>query len=625
MIKDHSESRVFGFIHPVHDVHTLGIVSITQLLDECGIVCHIADREICTMAEEPGNPAAGRLLYSWISGTGINAVGFSYRLDPSDAVRLFGAFVDFLETANLTAHRGGPVRYLYFAGLPEACAVIKQRYPVVDAVFSGDETPSETLEMLGVPWTCMPSSLVHGAVYDEARRQFARELVRKREYLGVGSVDRRQSPGYGCRGESVVKRALYGAARGLPPLMRAHVGPYLPRRKEAVDLFLDWTRTLASGGLLDILSIGTSQLSQSRFGEDWRDAPDGGGVPINDPGEFEAVWRAARPMFVRTYAGTKNVPALARMYEERLDIAWHALSFWWFCRLDGRGDNSIRQNLEEHFATMRYIASTGKPLEPNVPHHFAFRGADDVSYIVSGYIAAKAAKLSGIRTLILQIMLNTPKSTWGVQDLAKARVLLRLVRGLEDASFRVFVQPRGGLDYFSPDPERARIQLAEVTALMDDIEPHDDTSPQIIHVVSYSEGFRLADPSVVEESVRITRHALSEYRRMRKNGSVDDMATNPEVATRQEFLMSEATMMIGAIESTIPDPYTPCGMYEILSRGFFALPYLSECRDEFGRACSLKTRLIAGSIRVVDEYGQPIGAAERIARIAGGPIWKGNQ
>ena len=122
----------------------------------------------------------------------------------------------------------------------------------------------------------------------------------------------------------------------------------------------------------------------------------------------------AKPMLVRTYSGTKDVPWMARMHERSLNISWHALSFWWFCELDGRGNNDLLENLREHLEAVKYIATTGKPLEPNVPHHFAFRGGDDITYIISAYIAAKTAKILGIRHLILQNMLNTPKQTWGV-------------------------------------------------------------------------------------------------------------------------------------------------------------------------------------------------------------------
>ena len=183
-------------------------------------------------------------------------------------------------------------------------------------------------------------------------------------------------------------------------------------------------------------------------------------MPLNTPEELGAVWEAARPMLVRAYAGTRNIPEMARMHERTISIAWHALSLWWFCQTDGRGPYSLGENLRQHIETLKVIAAQGSPFEPNVPHHFAFRGADDVTYVVSAFLAAKLAKRLGIRHLVLQTMLNTPKYTWGVQDLAKARASLRLVRDLESPSFSVMLQPRGGLDYFSPDLDHAKAQLA---------------------------------------------------------------------------------------------------------------------------------------------------------------------
>jgi hypothetical protein len=408
--------------------------------------------------------------------------------------------------------------------------------------------------------------------------------------------------------------------------MRAHVGPYLPDRLQAVQLFIDWTRQLAATGLLDVLSIGTSQLSQSNFGEDWRGSPNGGGVPINSPQEFTAVWEAARPMLVRTYAGTRDIPRLARLYEETIHIAWHALSLWWFSQIDGRGPYSVRENLEQHVETLRFIAQSGKPFEPNIPHHFAFRGADDVTYVVSAVLAARTAKSLGIRHLILQNMLNTPKSTWGVQDLAKSRAMLALARELEDDSFRVILQPRAGLDYFSPDLEKAKVQLAAVSALMDDIEPNDASSPPIIHVLSYSEGSHLADPPVVNESIQITRSAIAEYRRLRKAGEAPDMARHPEVARRTEELLSGARSLLRAIEQVIPSPYTAEGLYEVFRLGFLPVPYLWECREEFANATQWRTRVIHGGVQVVDESGKaipPEDRAEAVVDMARGGVMLG--
>ena len=97
-------------------------------------------------------------------------------------------------------------------------------------------------------------------------------------------------------------------------------------------------------------------------------------------------------MFVRTYAGTKDIPKLAEIYERTINISWHALSLWWFNRLDERGPYDLYTNLKEHFKTLRYIATTNKPFEPNIPHHFSFRGGDDVTYIVSAYLALNSPK-----------------------------------------------------------------------------------------------------------------------------------------------------------------------------------------------------------------------------------------
>lgn len=613
-MKTHLEiNDKLGLVHPSLDVHTLGLSSLEQMLSDCGIVVVTADASVDDAVGRATEPSCARTIRDWIRGNHITAIGFSYRLDPDDGLRLFARFMETLDIVHGWVSDGGSIHSVFFAGLPRTCDLIEEMFPRVSAVFRGDETPTETLDMLGIPRAILPERSAKGILYDENRMAFGRDLVAKGDYKKIGPVDRSAYYRFGEKGDNLAARVAHGIAHNLPPLMRAHVGPYLPHRREAVSLFLDWTRKLAKAGLLDVLSIGTSQLSQSEFWHDWEGRDDGGGVPIATPDEFAEVWRAARPMLVRSYAGTRDVPLMARMLEENIDIAWHALSLWWFCKLDGRGPNTVMQNLTEHVATLEYIAKTGKPFEPNVPHHFGFRGADDLTYVLSGFIAAKAAKSAGVQKLILQVMLNTPKYTWGINDLAKARALLHLVKELEDSDFKVYLQPRGGLDYFSRDPGRAKAQLAAVTALMDDIEPHDATSPQIIHVVSYSEGFALADPDIIDESIRITRHALMTYRAMRESGDVEDMASNPQVLARTSSLLHDARLAIAGIESTISAPYSAGGLYEIMASGFFVVPFLSECRDEFPEAVHWKTKCINGAIEVVDEKGVSIAAKDRLA------------
>jgi hypothetical protein len=606
----------FGLVRPAVDAHTLGISSVEQILRDCGYPCIVADAPTCAALAAPEVLSNAAVLQGWLRENRIAYLGFSYRLDPKDGAALFSRMVKQLKTGHLLTAQGGPIKGLFFAGLPEACRLVQAENPDVDGLFCGDETPAETLHILGIPPAAFPSELAKGVAYDEARLSFGRDLIRKSEYAGTMPLDRSVYNGFGTRRDTLVARIRHGTENRLPPVMRAHVGPYLPDRKEAVRLFLQWTKKLARSGFLDVLSIGTSQLTQSAFGEDWGNRPNGGGVPLNHPEEFAAVWEAARPMLVRTYAGTRDIPALARTYEETINIAWHALSLWWFCQIDGRGPYTVRENLQQHVETLKYIATTGKPFEANVPHHFAFRGADDVSYVVSAALAAKLAKTMGIRTFIFQNMLNTPKYTWGVQDLAKSRAVLAFIRRLEDEQFRVILQPRGGLDYFSHDLTKAKAQLAAVSALMDDIEPQNPASPEVVHVVSYSEASHLADPEVIDESIQITRHAFWEYRRLRAKGEVDDMSRNPEVAARTAELISEARTVLQTIISTVPHPYTAEGLYQVFARGFLPVPYLWECRDEFRAATRWPTRLVHGAVKIVDEQGRPLPAEERMKALA---------
>jgi len=599
---------VFAFIKPSLDAHTLGVNSVTELLRECGYRVLIANDEVARAINRLQYESNRLVVLDWLVANTINRVGISYRLDQDEAVRLVGRLVYALESNNLLHYQGGPIKAVYFAGLPGACDAIEVEHRGLVVTFRGGESAYETLTKLGVPAASIPRDILEAGSYDDCLMKFGKDIINSQGYQEQLPVDRSGYPDFGTSRDSITKRLKHNLRTPFVPLVRAHVGPYSSsqRREESVREFILWVRELAQAGFLDVLSIGTSQLTQSNFGEDWGDKPNGGGVPINSPEEYRAVWEASRPLLVRTYAGTKNTPQLAEMYEETLNIAWHALSLWWFNRLDGRGPNDLYTNLCQHVETLKYIAKTGKPFEPNVPHHFAFRGADDVTYIVSAYLSAKLAKRMGIRTLILQNMLNTPRYTWGVQDLAKSRAMLALVRDLESSDFQVLLQPRAGLDYFRPDTEEAKAQLAAVTALMDDIEPHDETSPPLIHVVSYSEASHLATPAIVNESIKITLHSLMKYRKLRREGNVDDMATNRDVEERKHDLLEPARKVIAAIESSIADPYTPKGLYTVFAAGFLPTPYLWGEWPEFEHAKKWKTKPIRGSVRVVDDHGNAV-------------------
>lgn len=600
----------FAFIKPYSDAHTLGVNSIAELLKDCGYEVVVGDAEIENMVNDIRYKSNQDRLVQWLKENNISNIGISYRLDEDVAVSIVGHVIKTLRDNNMLAYQEGPIETILYGGLPKACDMIDEEHRGLVKTFKGGESITETLTKLEVPKERIPQYLMEGSSYDDRRMEFGEQLIKKGEYKFFEPTDRSDYPEYGTKDDTVVKR-LQNTPKDEPftPLMRAHVGPFLANetREESVNEFARWLKFLADTKFLDIVSIGTSQLTQSNFGEDWGDRVNGGGVPINSPEEYRMIYEVSRPLLLRTYAGTKNIPELAEIHEETINISWHALSIWWFNQLDERGPYGLYKNLQQHFETIKYIASTNKPFEANVSHHFGFRGGDDVTYVVSAYLAAKAAKKLGINTYILQNMLNTPRATWGIQDLAKSRALLTLMKNdLEDENFKVLLQPRAGLDYFKHDLEEAKMQLAAVTALMDDIDPHNEMSPPLIHVVSYSEASHLATPDVINESVQITQHALKEYRKMRKNGEIEDMSKNVDVATRTEELIKSARTIINGIEQHIDNPYSPEGFYKAFVAGFMPVPYLWTNEEEFKYAKHFDTRLIKGSIKVVDEEGNPL-------------------
>lgn len=607
-----NNNDIFGFIRPGIDVHTLGISAVSKLLSDCGCKVEIADARINAAVAEISKAINTDILINWITEKKISQLGFSYRLDPVNAQISFGKLFRQLQLNNCFFNSGGYIKNLYFAGLPDACERIYREYRGEVIVFMGDETPGETLEKLGIPRNRISTELLKSNSYDTARIDFGRRLINKGKYLDRKPIDRSGYVGFGTRNDKVVNRINHASSKNQLPLTRAHVGPYNPSHDEAMKEFKSWLRSLSNTGYLDIVSIGSSQLSQSDFGKDWKDKPNGGGVPINSELDLIEIWDTSRPMLIRTYAGTQDIPKLARIYEKTINIAWHALSFWWFCKIDGRGPNSVKYNLEQHIDTLKVISLSDKPFEPNIPHHFSFRGADDYTYVLSGYLAAKTAKKYGIKYLVLQPMLNTPKYTWGVQDLAKARALLFFVKKLEDSNFKVFLQPRAGLDYFSPDLNKAKVQLAAVSAMMDDIDPLNHFSPEIIHVVSYSEAVHLATPVIIDESIKITLQAVEDYRKLRTLGKVENMAYNLETRERTEDIISELSIVINLLENHYKDLYSPKGLYDVFIDGILPVPYLWEGRQEFKEAVKWNTALINGAIKVIDNNGVAIRPSKRI-------------
>ena len=299
-------------------------------------------------------------------------------------------FCQCIAQCRLLVYQGGPIETIFFAGLVIACERIQNEHKGLVTTFSGGESAVESLNKMGVPDDRIPKQILNSSRYDDYRLDFGKQIIDSQKYQSFKPIDRSGYKEFGTLQDTLEKRLEHNRIQHTNyPLIRAHSGPFFSNvdREASVRVFIEWSERLAASGYLDILSIGTSQLTQSNFGENWGDKPNGGGVPINSPEEYTEVWRNSRPLLLRTYAGTRNIPKMAAMHEKTINICWHALSLWWFNQMDGRGPYDLYTNLKQHFETIKYISGTNKPFEGNVPHHFAFRGADDVTYIVSAYLA----------------------------------------------------------------------------------------------------------------------------------------------------------------------------------------------------------------------------------------------
>ena len=579
-----SRNEKIGIIKSLLDAHTMGINSVVSLLVECGYEVVIAPDYVSAAFDHIEGQEQQEIMVGWLRNNEIVHVGISYRLDPEIAVHSFGMFFHLLDSCDLIGDNK-QVKNIYFSGLKPVCKYIDMEYRGRVITFCGGESAEETLISFGVPYDDIPHSIINGCKYDREIHSFGKSIIDAHNYKKILPIDDKKYSEYGTKNDSLVKRLYNRLLFNKQPLFRAHAGPYDATidRRECVERFFGWCRELSRTGYLDILSVGASQLSQSHFGYSWENMTNGGGVPVNSADEYREIWEASQPMLVRTYSGTRNIEAMASLYDNTINMAWHALSLWWFNELDGRGPNTLYANLKEHIDTIKYIAKVGKPFEANVSHHFAFRGCDDVTYIVVAYLSAKLAKKLGVKIFILQNMLNTPRCTWGIQDLAKSRALLKMINELSDDSFKVVLQTRAGLDYFKPDIEEAKIQLAAVTALMDDIEPDDVYSPAIIHVVSYSEALYLATPEIINDSIKITREALKEYRILKLNTKMVD-AFKDDIQTREAFLESSARSIVDEMEKHIKDLYSPEGLYLAFVSGWLPTPDLWNKSEEFAKA-----------------------------------------
>lgn len=132
----------FGLVKSGLDVHTLGITSLAQLLEECSFRVFKADTAVTEAPDRISESRYFQIFRDWLVQNRLSHLGFSYRLDPRQAVDLFSRMVHHLKEGHLySADMKSPIKKIYFAGLPEACDIVTKTFQGQFPVFKSWRKP----------------------------------------------------------------------------------------------------------------------------------------------------------------------------------------------------------------------------------------------------------------------------------------------------------------------------------------------------------------------------------------------------------------------------------------------------------------------------------------------------
>lgn len=391
------------------------------------------------------------------------------------------------------------------------------------------------------------------------------------------------------------------------PLLRHHFG--LP----SLQATIDGVREIAEARVLDVVSLGIDQNTQQFFFHpDARDpAMDGaGGVPVHTADEFcqlKAASQRGNFPLVRCYSGTDDVIEMAGMLTETLDNAWCAVPLFWYNELDGRGTRPLEQSMRDAHALIRWHAERDIPVELNEPHHWGLRDAHDVISVVAAFLSAYHAKKLGLQHYIAQFMFNVPNAMSFSMDLAKVLAQIELAESLVDDKFHLYRETRAGLPFLSSDLAVAKGQLAASTMLQMQV------SPDIIHVVGYSEAEHAATPEVIIESTKIVRGVI----RSCLQGNAD-VTQDAAVQARKHELLAEAAVLLDFIREFYKDDsadplFDPAILADCVRRGILDAPHILKTETYRG---ILHTRILDGKCVAYDtDVKQPLTEQQRLDQL----------
>ncbi len=458
-------------------------------------------------------------------------VGVSMRLGDLHVDKLVGEFIE--EAAKFGLHpRDSGIRYS-FGGLRPAANLVRAMtgIPLEEDRFIRDEERHFDLEKIAEEYRHNEhfQGFFELVVDDFVTMEELDAFAQRRSTMHV----RKENPW----SDFLVERIRQVRERENRPIIRAHIGIAAGTIEPTVAAI----EKLAEAEAFEIVSLAPDQTSQELLAKFIRGEEDPskylagqGGAPIRTVEDLQRLKAASQrgnfPM-TRIYTGTDELITLAHLWEDHLNICFPAVPIFFYNELDGRGPISIRDGFDEHFRTIEYWASIGKPLEINDPHQWGLRYASDDMQVTDHVLCAVIALKKGIKNYVMQMMFELPPEISAMDDLAKMKAAYELAAPLnKHFDFRILRQTRSGLPSFPPNLNQAKGHLAFgiYTQLY--------MQPDILHVVTHSEAHHEASADDIIESCEIVKQVCWDFAK----GNVPDIWSDPVVMERIKELKQGA-------------------------------------------------------------------------------------
>jgi uncharacterized protein (TIGR01319 family) len=522
-------------------VHNLGVETFAEWMEDQGI-------GYVSIKLGPAVPIAE--VINKIRESRPEVVGISMRLGDLHVDKLIGEFIETATQYSLQPRESG-IRYC-FGGLRPAANLVRAMtgVPLEEDRFIREEEKHFDLDEI---------ARTYGE--KEHYRNFF-ELIAD-DFVSMEELERfaLRLPAKDAEREAqwsdfLVERIRQVREREDRPIIRAHIGI----AADTIEPTVRAIEKLSSAGAFEIVSLAPDQTSQELLAKFIRAEEDPsnylagqGGAPIRTVLDLErlkaATQRGNFPM-TRIYTGTDELVTLAHLWEEHLNICFPAVPIFFYNELDGRGPISIRDSFDEHFHTIEYWASLGKPLEINDPHQWGLRYASDDMQVTDHVLCAIIALKKGIKHYVMQMMFELPPEISALDDLAKMKAAYELAEPLtRHFEFEIIRQTRSGLPSFPPNLNQAKGHLAFgiYTQLY--------MQPDILHVVTHSEAHHEATADDIIESCEIVKQVCWDF----VKGNVPNIWSDPVLKARKLELKQGAMFNVlhGAILGGYEGAITP--------------------------------------------------------------------